>query len=67
VRAQAPSQRTLNGQSQAKIADEFHPIVENILNELDRWLHGSEPPTTTMRASRATTTLPRPSEEKVPT
>ena len=36
-------QRTLNGQSQAKIADELHPIVGNILNELDLWLNASEP------------------------
>jgi AcrR family transcriptional regulator len=36
--------RTLEGQSQAQIADELHPIVENILNELDRWLSVSGPP-----------------------
>jgi AcrR family transcriptional regulator len=30
--------RTREGQSQAKIADELYPIVENILDELDRWL-----------------------------
>jgi AcrR family transcriptional regulator len=30
--------RTRDGQSQAKIADELHPIVENVLDELDRWL-----------------------------
>ena len=35
--------RTLEGQSQAKIADELHPIVENILDDLDRWLIGSRP------------------------
>jgi len=31
-------QRTGDGQSQAKIAGELYPIVENILDELDRWL-----------------------------
>jgi AcrR family transcriptional regulator len=30
--------RTREGQSQAQIADELYPIVENILDELDRWL-----------------------------
>ena len=30
--------RTLEGQSQAQIADELYPVVENILDELDRWL-----------------------------
>ena len=29
--------RTLDGQSQAQIADELYPIVENVLDELDRW------------------------------
>ena len=37
-------QRTGDGQSQAKIADELYPIVENILDELDRWLSVSRPP-----------------------
>ncbi len=36
--------RTGEGQSQAKIADELYPIVENILDELDRWLSVSGPP-----------------------
>jgi AcrR family transcriptional regulator len=31
-------QRTRDGQDQAKIADELHPLVESILDELDRWL-----------------------------
>jgi AcrR family transcriptional regulator len=31
-------QRTREGQSQAEIADELYPIVENLLDELDRWL-----------------------------
>jgi AcrR family transcriptional regulator len=31
-------QRTREGQSQAEIANELHPIVENVLDELDRWL-----------------------------
>jgi AcrR family transcriptional regulator len=30
--------RTREGQSQETIARELHPIVENILDELDRWL-----------------------------
>jgi AcrR family transcriptional regulator len=30
--------RTVEGQSQAKIADELYPAVENLLDELDRWL-----------------------------
>jgi len=37
-------QRTRDGQSQAKIADELRPVVENILDELDRWLNVSAPP-----------------------
>lgn len=37
--------RTREGQSQAKIADELYPIVENVLDELDRWLSASGPPT----------------------
>ena len=37
-------QRTRDGQSQAEIADELRPAVENILNELDRWLSASAPP-----------------------
>jgi hypothetical protein len=36
--------RTVEGQSQAKIADELYPIVENVLDELDRWLNVSGPP-----------------------
>jgi AcrR family transcriptional regulator len=30
--------RTVEGQSQATIADELYPIVEGLLDELDRWL-----------------------------
>jgi AcrR family transcriptional regulator len=30
-------QRTREGQSQAEIADELYPIVQNVLDELDRW------------------------------
>jgi hypothetical protein len=37
-------QRTRDGQSQAEIADELRPVVENILDELDRWLSVSAPP-----------------------
>ena len=36
--------RTREGQSQAKIAGELYPMVENILDELDRWLSVSGPP-----------------------
>jgi AcrR family transcriptional regulator len=36
-------QRTREGQSQAEIADELYPIVENLLDELDRWLSVSGP------------------------
>jgi AcrR family transcriptional regulator len=34
--------RTRAGQSQARIARELYPIIENVLNELDRWLGLSE-------------------------
>jgi len=37
-------QRTRDGQSQAEIADELRPVVENILDELDRWMSVSAPP-----------------------
>ena len=37
-------QRARDGQSQAEIADELRPVVENILDELDRWLSVSAPP-----------------------
>ena len=30
--------RAREGQSQAEIADELYPVVENLLGELDRWL-----------------------------
>lgn len=36
--------RTREGQSQAKIVDELYPMVENLLDELDRWLSVSAPP-----------------------
>jgi AcrR family transcriptional regulator len=36
--------RTRDGQSQAEIADELRPVVENILDELDRWLSVSASP-----------------------
>jgi AcrR family transcriptional regulator len=36
--------RTREGQSQAEIADELRPMVENLLDELDRWLSASAPP-----------------------
>ncbi|HEY5397746.1 MAG TPA: TetR/AcrR family transcriptional regulator [Trebonia sp.] len=31
--------RTLEGQSQARIADELYPMLERIVDELDRWLN----------------------------
>jgi AcrR family transcriptional regulator len=37
-------QRTVKGQSQAKIAKDLHRIVENMLNELDRWFSLSHSP-----------------------
>ena len=37
-------QRTRDGHSQAEIADELRPMVENILDELDRWLSAPAPP-----------------------
>ena len=33
--------RTREGQSQATIADELYPMIENVLEELDRWLSAS--------------------------
>ena len=36
--------RTRDGQSQAEIADELRPVVENILDELDRWMSVPAPP-----------------------
>ena len=30
--------RTLEGQDQAEIVDELYPMIENVLDELDRWL-----------------------------
>jgi AcrR family transcriptional regulator len=36
--------RTRERQSQAEIADELHPIVENLLDELDRWFSLSARP-----------------------
>jgi AcrR family transcriptional regulator len=34
--------RTRMGQSQAKIADELHPIIGSMVDELDRWFQVSE-------------------------
>lgn len=34
--------RAREGQSQAKIADELYPVIENVLDELDRWLRVPE-------------------------
>ena len=36
-------QRTHEGRSQTEIADELHPIIETVLDELDRWLSVSQP------------------------
>jgi AcrR family transcriptional regulator len=36
--------RTRDGESQAKISDELYPMIENILDELDRWLSAPELP-----------------------
>ena len=30
-------QRTREGQSQREIANQLYPIIENLLDELDRW------------------------------
>jgi AcrR family transcriptional regulator len=35
--------RTVAGQSQAQIADELYPMIENVLDELDRWLSVTGP------------------------
>jgi AcrR family transcriptional regulator len=35
--------RTLAGQGQAQIADELYPVVEHILDELDRWFSVAGP------------------------
>jgi AcrR family transcriptional regulator len=35
--------RTHEGRSQTEIADELHPIIEAVLDELDRWLSVSQP------------------------
>jgi hypothetical protein len=35
--------RTREGQDQAEIADELYPMIENVLDELDRWLSVPEP------------------------
>jgi AcrR family transcriptional regulator len=42
-------QRTREGQSQATIADELYPIVENILDELDCWLSARPAPARRLR------------------
>jgi AcrR family transcriptional regulator len=36
--------RAREGQNQTEIVDELYPIVENILDELDRWFSVSRPP-----------------------
>jgi AcrR family transcriptional regulator len=37
-------QRTVEGQSQEAIADGLYPVIENVLDELDRWLTAPRPP-----------------------
>jgi AcrR family transcriptional regulator len=37
--------RTHEGRTQTEIADELHPIIEAVLDELDRWLSLSQHPT----------------------
>jgi hypothetical protein len=36
--------RTHEGRSQTEIADELYPIIEAVLEELDRWLSLSQHP-----------------------
>ena len=36
--------RTLAGQDQSEIVDELYPMIENVLDELDRWLSVPGPP-----------------------
>ena len=36
--------RTLAGQDQSEIVDELYPMIENVLDELDRWLSLPGPP-----------------------
>ncbi len=38
IKISEAGQRTREGQSQPEIADELHPIIEKVLDELDRWL-----------------------------
>ncbi len=35
--------RTREGQDQERIAAELYPVVENVLDELDRWFGGAAP------------------------
>jgi len=54
--------RTRDGQSQARIAEKLYPIIENILDELDRWFGASGPLTRPglRRARAAALAAPRP-------
>ena len=36
--------RTKEGQTQTEIADELRPIIQSVLDELDRWLSLTQPP-----------------------
>jgi AcrR family transcriptional regulator len=45
-------QRTRAGQSQARIARELYPMIENVLDDLDRWLSLSEPQSAVRKARR---------------
>jgi AcrR family transcriptional regulator len=38
--------RTVEGQSQKAIADALYPMIENVLDELDRWFTAPRPPAT---------------------
>ena len=44
--------RTRKGQSQAKIADELYPIIDEMVDELDRWFRVSESRTRPRRDGR---------------
>jgi hypothetical protein len=44
--------RTRKRQNQSKIADELYPIIESMLDELDRWFNSSETASWSMTESR---------------
>jgi AcrR family transcriptional regulator len=51
-------QRTRKGHSPAKTAKALYPIVENCLDELDRWFNVSEPPPRAKRGRAASSKGP---------